>query len=454
MQKCAKLLFVFVFCLPLITLGQRDRKLELEKQKVRLQDEIELANELLKETRENRESSLGNIQTVEQKLRLRQNLIRTLDRETDLINEEVSELETEIDTLEAQVARLKNEYAAMIRQARKSSNRFSRLMFIFSSTDFNQAMRRLEYLKQISEYRRRQVEEIQEKENILNEKIATLSQQKLKKEALRGQMERERQTLIAEREDYQQNISNLKQKESEIASELKSKKAKALQLDQEIQRIIAAEIKRAKERAIRQGIESEAKKVGLIAGKDFSNRTTNRQLEGMIAAKKEELKAANKPVEEKSESPSYALTPEASRLAASFAANKSLLPWPVDRGIIILGFGPYRHPVAKSVELDNNGIDIATEKGSTARAAFEGEVTSQGIIRVPGEGFAVIVNHGSYYTIYRYLSEVYVKSGDKVTPKQNIGLIRTDDQGKTVLHFELWKENQPLNPEPWLAQKG
>lgn len=453
MSSCAKIILILL-TFPMLALGQSDRKLKLEKEKARLQDEITLANKILEETRENRESSLGNIQTVEQKLRLRQNLIRTLDRETELLEDEIAELEVEIDTLEAQVTRLKEDYALMIRQARKSSNKFSRLMFLFSSQSFNQAIRRLEYLKQFSEYRRRQVEEIKDRENTLNQKIASLSQQKIKKENLRTQMTRERETLLAEKEDYEQNINQLRQKESEIASELEDKKARAVRVDNEIQRIIAEEVRRAKERAKRRGIEAEAQKVGLIAGKDFSNRTTNRELEGMIAAKREELKAANKPVEEKSSSPSYDLTPEASKLAASFAANKSQLPWPVDRGIVILEFGPYRHPVAKSVELDNNGIDIATEKGSTARSAFKGEVTANGIIRVPGEGFAVIVNHGNYYTIYRYLSEVYVKSGDQVNPKQDLGLIRTDDEGETVLHFELWKENQPLNPQPWLARKG
>lgn len=454
MLRCAKQLFVLAFlCMAVVVHAQRDdRKQKLERQKIRLQDEIELANSILKETRKTKELSLSNIETVDRKLRLRQNLISTLDRETELLNKESDKLKTEIDTLEAQVARLKDDYAAMIRQARKSSNNYSRLMFILSSRDFNQALRRLEYLKQYSEFRRRQVEEIKQKENELSDKVAELNRQRVKKEVLKAQIEDERNKLLAEKNEQQKAIASLSEKESEITGELKEKQAQAKKLENEIQRIIAAEIRRAKEAAIRRGIEDEAKRVGLIAGKDFTGSTSNKALEDLIAKKKAELKAANKAVAEKPATPAYSLTPEATKLAASFAANKSLLPWPVERGLVVQGFGPYRHPIAKSVVMNNNGIDIATEKGSKARVAFNGEVSK--VIRVPGGAITIIVSHGNYFTIYQNLAEVYVKSGDQVTAKQELGLVYTDpSEGKTILHFELWKETQMLDPQPWLAGK-
>lgn len=456
MQRCARqILMIMLVCFAFVANAQRDdRKVKLERQKIRLQDEIELANKILLETRNTKKLSLTNIETVEQKLRLRQNLINTLDRETEMLSRESAKLQMDIDTLEAQVAKLKGEYAEMIRQARKSSDNYSRLMFILSSRDFNQALRRLEYLKQYSEYRRRQVEEIKKKEADLNDKLVELNRQKIKKEVLKAQMEEERNKLIAERNEQQQAIASLSEKESEITKDLKEKQVQAKKLENEIQRIIAAEIRRAKEAAIRRGIEDEAKSVGLISGKDFSSRTSNRALEDLIAKKKAELKAANKPVAAKPSAPaaSYTLTPEATKLAAGFAANKSLLPWPVERGLVVQGFGPYRHPIAKSVVMNNNGIDIATEKGSKARVAFDGEVSK--VIRVPGGAITIIVSHGNYFTIYQNLAEVYVKSGDKVTAKQEIGLIYTDpSEGKTILHFELWKETQMLDPQPWLAGK-
>jgi len=454
MPGCVKPLFTLLFlCMAVLASGQRDdRKQNLERQKVRLQDEIELANKILTETRNTKKLSLSNVETVERKLRLRQNLINTLDKETEMLNRESDRLKAEIDTLEAQVGRLKDDYAEMIRQARKSSNNYSRLMFILSSRDFNQALRRLEYLKQYSEYRRRQVEEIKRKESELNDKVTELNRQRVKKEVLKAQIEDERNKLLAEKNEQERAIASLSEKESEITSELKQKQAEAKKLENEIQRIIAAEIRRAKEAAVRRGIEDEAKRVGLIAGKDFTNRTSNKALEGLIAKKKAELKAANKEVAEKPASPAYSLTPEATKLAASFAANKSLLPWPVERGLVVQGFGPYRHPIAKSVVMNNNGIDIATEKGSKARVAFSGEISK--VIRVPGGAITIIVSHGNYFTIYQNLAEVYVKSGDKVSAKQELGMVYTDPaEGKTILHFELWKETQMLDPQPWLAGK-
>ena len=453
MRKCVRSIFCLVLLLLSISLSaQTNRKTELEQQKIRLLDEIELANKILEETRESRASSLGSIETVEQKLRLRQNLVRTLDRETELLTEEMDQLQEDIDTMQVEISRLKEEYAEMIRQAYKSRSKQSRLMFLMSSQSFNQAIRRLEYLKQYSDFRRRQVEEIKKTEIELNEKIAELAEQKTKKEALRTQLEQERNTLLAEREEQKKNIAQLQDKEKEITSELKEKQARAKKLENEIQRIIAAEIRRAKDKAIRQGIEEEAQRVGLIAGKDYTNRTNNRDLKSLIEKKKKELRAANKPVEESKPAPTYGLTPEATKLAASFTANRSLLPWPVKRGIVVANFGPQRHPVAKSVVLNNNGIDIATEKGSTALASFDGEVTS--ILRIPAEGFVVFVKHGNYFTIYKNLSELYVKSGDKVTARQELGKILTNEaDGKTVLHFELWKETQVLDPLPWLARR-
>ena len=454
MAKCARFFLVLLLGLAMGFGAQaqnNNRKEKLQQLKIRLQDEIELANKILSDTRKSQNSSLGAIETVEQKLKLRQDLIRTIDRELEILDKDIEELETEVDTLQQRVEKLKEEYARMIQQAYKSQNKYSRLMFLLSSRDFNQALRRLEYLKQYSEFRRRQVEEVKKQQNELNEKIAELGRQKTRKAALRGQMEKEKQTLVSEKESQEKSIAELQAREKEITKELKEKQTEAKKLENEIQRIIAAEIRRAREQAIRRQIEDEAKQMGLISGKDFNNRTTNDALKDLINQKKKELSATNKPVEE-ADIPAYNLTPEATRLAANFAANKSRLPWPVERGLVVAKFGPQQHPVAKSVIINNNGIDIATERGSKARAAFDGEVSR--VIRTPGAALAVFIRHGNYFTVYNNLSEVYVKQGDMVKSKQEIGSVFFNElEGKTVLHFELWKELDVVDPLPWLAGK-
>lgn len=431
--------------------GKKDR---LQRQKVRLQDEIELANKILAETKENQKLSLGNIQTVQQKLKLRQSLIRTLDKEQNLLDKNISKTNEEIDTLEKKINELKEEYARMIRQANKSKNKYSRLMFILSSTDFNQALRRMEYLKQYSEYRRRQVEEIKKEELALTEKIEKLNKQRVRKTALKKQMEREESKLIAEKEEQERTIKELEKQEGDIAKSLRAKQKQAKKVENEIQRIIAAEIKRAREKAIRSQIEEEATLVGLTKGKDYSKKTKNSALKKLIEQRKKEIRATGQKV---APSPvAYGLTPEAKKLAANFSANKGRLPWPLMNALVIAKFGSMRHPIAKDVIIDNNGIDLATNKGSKARVIFDGEVVSA--IRVPGSAFAVIVKHGSFFSIYQNLAEVYVKAGDKLTSTQEIGLIYTNAQNQTRLHFEIWKtgsssEPIPMDPLPWLSSR-
>lgn len=456
MNQCLKNL-LFLFLAVLISFGaaaQSGKKDRLQRQKIRLQDEIELANKILSETKKDQELSLGNIQTVQQKLKLRQNLLRTLDREMKLLDKNIAQTQVEIDTLQKKINRLKKDYARMIQQANKSKNKYSRLMFILSSRDFNQAIRRMEYLKQFSEFRRRQVEEIKDEQLVLNEKIETLNKQKTRKSALRGQMEREEKKLIAEKEEQEKTIKELQKKEGEIAKSLKKKQKEAKKIEDEIQRIIAAEIRRAREKAIRRQIEDEAKLVGLTSGKDFTKRTSNKQLKSLIEKRKKEIQASGQTVAKSTTQ--YKLTPEESRLAANFAANKSRLPWPVLRGLVIAKFGSMRHPIARAVVINNNGIDLATERGSKARVVFDGEVISA--IRIPGQAFAVIVNHGSYFSVYKNLAEVYVKTGDRLTSKQEVGLIYTDANNQTNLHFEIWKtgsslEPVPMDPIPWLSPR-
>lgn len=457
MSACPKYSFRFFLGFLLvgfIAFGQGAKKDKLQRQKVRLQDEIELANKILSETKKSQELSLSNIQTVEQKLKLRQNLVRTLDREMVLLDKNIRKTNDDIDTLEKKIAKLKGEYARMIRQAYKSKNKQSRLMFILSSRDFNQAMRRMEYLKQISEFRRRQVEEINSKQQVLNEKIEKLNSQKARKSTLKIQMKKEQDKLIAEKEEQEKTITNLKSRETEIAAELKSKQKQAKKIEGEIQRIIAAEIKRAKAKAIRRQIEDEAKLVGLKAKTDYSAKTSNKKLKELIENKKKEIRAAGQKV---AASPKqYDLLPHETKLAANFVANRSRLPWPVVRGLVIQKFGSHRHPIAKNVIVTYNGIDIATEKGIKANTIFEGEVLSA--VRIPGGAFAVIIGHGSYFTVYQNLSEVYVKMGDKVKNGQELGMIYTDPQGQTNVHFEIWKtgsnqEPVPMDPLPWLSKR-
>ena len=429
-------------------MAQRDRKEQLQQRKTQLQDEIELANKILNETRKNERISLGQLQALAQKIRMREELIRTIDREMRIINKEIANLQAGVDTLEKTTAKLKEEYAEMIRQTYKQRNRRTGLLFVLSSSDFDQAMKRITYLKQYADYREHQVAEIKARQEELRQKIAQLEVRKKEQLALKNSKVDERKSLEGEKNEQEQVVNDLKARETEITREIRAKQSEADKLEKEIQRIIADEMRKAREQAEREALEKEAKDVGLVAGKDFTDRTNNKRLRELVNAKRKEMNIAE-PAPEVA-SPSYSLTPEARQLAANFAANKGTLPWPVERGIIVGKFGKQPHPVAKGIVVNNPHIEIATEKGAKARAAFDGEVTS--VIRIPGANKAVLVRHGNYFTVYGNLVEVFVKSGDKVTTKQELGTNYTDKENQTVLQFGLWLDDNIQNPEPWLVR--
>lgn len=413
-------------------------------------DEIELANRILNETQQNRQSSLASIATVEQKIKLRERLIRTMRREIKLIEQEEADIQVNIDTLRVRIGRQKEAYAHMIRQAYKSRKNSSRLMFILSSKDFNQALRRIEYLKQYSAYRQQKVREIEAEEKNLEEEMERLRVQKARKSAVLAQLSQETQTLNQEVQNQEEAIKTLQAMESDLDKKLKSKIAEAQKVEKQIQKIIAEEIARARALAARNNLEDRAIKNGLVRGKDFTSNTSDSRLEELIKNKEAALAAANKPVAKPS--PVFALTPEARSLAANFEANQKRLPWPVERGLVTASFGPQRHPVVKSVIIDNKGIDIATESSSQIRAVFDGEVGR--IFRMPDGQLAVIINHGSYFSVYQGITEVNVKQGDKVSKMQSIGAAYTNPINReTKLHFEIWSDKKAVNPLLWLSSR-
>lgn len=444
------LLLLAMFCL-FPSQAQDNRKQKLEELKVRLMDEIELANRILSETQKDRQTSIGTIETVQQKIKLRENLIRTLDREIEILIEEEEELKREMDTLGRQIEKQKAAYAEMIRHAYKSRSKTSRLMFILSAEDFNQAVRRLEYLKQISEFRKRQVREIEDSQQELAEKSERLRVQKVRKEALRAQLDQEKDRLSDEKLSQEEAIATYKSMEADLVKKLRQKQAEAKKIENEIQRIIAEEIRRAKEAAERDRLEREAIDIGLVRGRDFTSNTDKARLEDLIKEKRAALAAANTPAAE-APAERYELTPAARQLAANFAANQKRLPWPVDRGLVVQKFGPQRHPIVPSVVIDNSGIDIATESGSQVKAVFDGKVAS---IPIMPDGYrAIIVNHGDYFSVYQNVTNVKVVAGQEISKGQVIAeIVKNPVTNESRLHFEIWKNNATVDPLGWLAAK-
>lgn len=406
MNLYAKYTLLGFFCLFMTMLHGQDRK-TLEHKRKQLQLEIQKTNELLANTEKQKLNTLSRVELLHQKITQRQVLINTIKKETELINGRIFRLKKEIEEKEKELEQLKDEYARLIRRSYLHQNSASVLMYIFMAEDFNQAYLRLKYIRQYNDYRRKQAENILKTKTELKDKIAQLEDLKKLRENLLVQNELEKQLIEKEKIEQEQLVQKLKSEEENLRQQLKKKQKDAEELNKKIEEIIRKEIEEARRKA---------------AEKNKTSKTGE-----------------------------FPMTPEAQKLSNSFTANKGKLPWPVDKGVITGKFGQYEHPVIKGVIVNNNGIDIKTEKEAYGKAIFDGEVSS--VVIIPGAGKAVMIRHGEYLTVYSYFSEVFVKKGDKVKTRQNIGiLVPGDDNASSTMHLEIWKQTVKLNPEYWLAR--
>ena len=389
--------------------GFAQKKDDLEKQKNQLLRDIEYTNKLLEETSKNRESTMSQLELINTKIRKRQELINAIQKETRLLQKDIEETNSIVSNLETDLEKLKEEYGKMLFHTYRNMNVYDRLMYIFSSEDFEQAYKRLKYFEQYSEYRQQQAHLIEETRDVLSKRVEDLDAKRHDRAMLLETSERERLTLNEEREEQDKLVANLQDKEGQLRKDLKKKDKEKRKLEGAIQRIIEAEIAKAKKKEQRTG--------STVTGSGF------------------------------------ALTPAEMSLSNNFFENKGKLPWPSERGVITSSFGEHAHPTLRDIKIVNNGIDIRTEEGAKARAIFAGVVSA--VVVIPGANKAVIVRHGEYLTVYSNLTEVQVKMGDEVQVKQEVGIVATDRlSGKTDLHLEIWKGATKLDPKKWiLAQK-
>ncbi len=377
---------------------------------------------------------MNQVAILNKKISVREELIATISYEIKLINKEVAENQASINTLKATLEKLKKDYAAMIYFDYRNRDEYSKLMFLFSADNFNQAYQRYKYSQQIAEYRRKKAASILETQAVIASKIDELNKRKEEKRELLTAEEQEKTDLAKEKTEQEGNLAQLQEKEKELKGELETKKAEIEKLNAAIKKLIQEELKRAQEEekkkllAIKLRKEERAKKL-----KERKDKLTKKEI------------AENKAIEEAE----LAETRETEMTSEDFASNKGKLPWPVSKGVITTGFGEQEHPTIKGFIINSNGVEIVTAKGSIARAVFEGVVA--GVTSVPGQGKVLLIRHGEYVSVYSNMEDISVKMGEKVAIKQNIGTVAYDsDDNRTSIMFQLWKGQKTLNPEEWL----
>lgn len=425
--------------------GNKNPKKDLENKKKRINDEINEINSLLSETKANKKSSIGALVNINMKLEKRQDLINTINAQIYEISKEIKLNETQSNQLKANLQKLKNEYAKMIIFAQRNQDSYSKLMFIFSATNFNQAYARLKYMQQYGEFRKKQAVEIVNTQSELLANLNELNEQRHEKNMLLGNEEEEKQILSSEKNDQEQVLTELQQKEKELKQELEKKKQDAIQLQFAIKKLIADEIKRKLEEA------EKANSLALVnkKAKEEAEKKKNKKVKKVGIDKTETNNITDVKVEKKETIEMPELNEAAEALSVDFANNRGKLPWPVIKGVICEGYGEHEHPAIKGFMMFNNGVEICAVKGTQVRAVFDGEVT--GIAVSPTGGKLVIIRHGEYLSVYSNLGEVFVKTGQKVIIKQAIGTaLYNSDDDKTSLNLQIWKGQKTMDPSGWL----
>lgn len=382
--------------------AQSQRQHELEEKRRELQQEIREITKLLFAGKKEKKSVVSAVEDLNYKISVRKNLIRITNQQANLLTREINANQYEISTRRVKLKALKEAYADMIVKSYKNRARDNKLMFLLSSSSFQQAYRRLQYIKQYADYQRQQAEIIKVETKQLQLLNQDLLVQKKDKQKLVGENKAAKLILDKELKDQQAFIESIQKNLAKFSAQIKDKQKASEKLDKEIRKLI------------REAIAASNKK----AGKSVKSRT-------------------------------FSMTPEQKVLAANFTVNKGKLPWPVASGVVKMRFGTNPSPIDPSIKIKSNGVRIATNKGEPVRAVFDGVV--QGIMTPKNGNNTIMIRHGNYITVYKNLSKFYVSKGDKVTTKQILGEVITNKaSGESILSFGIYKDSAIQNPSIWV----
>lgn len=413
------LLSLIFICATSLMWSQESQQEKLEARKAQIQKEIRENEKLLQSVKKKEKSAINVIVIQSNKIKLKEKLITTTEKQTKLLGNDMYVNQVKINKLKKELEILKADYAKMIVKSYKSRSEESRAMFLLSSENFLQAYKRAQYMKQYTNYRKMQGEEIKSKSDQLLDYNGRLNVQKTAKQKLIAEKEKERLSLEKEKQEQEKLVSSIKKDKNKLQSDIRKKQQEARSIDKQINRIV------------REAIAAANRKAALERAKANPSAPVSK-----VAVSSSKIE----------------LTPESKLIADNFRANRGRLPYPVEKGFISLGYGDQPHPVFSTLTIHNSGVEITTEQGSNARAVFGGEVTS--VIVLSPLNKAVMIQHGDFFTVYQNLSSVSVSKGDKVSIKQSLGRVRTNNEtGKTVIKFLILQNTTYNNPQSWLSPR-
>jgi murein hydrolase activator len=412
-------LLAIFFALPLVAQSSD----ELKKKQAEIQREIEDLRRTLNDTKKSKKAGLGQLAMVQKKLRLRQQAINNINQQIGVIQNTISQSNSEIVRLRDELDTLKAQYEKSIVYAYKNRSNYDFLNFIFSAASFNDALKRIEYLKSYRTYREEQAENIKKTQGVLQQKISSLRTTREEKDKILEKQEKEKVVLVNEKKEKDDIVNKLRAREKEISRELTTKQKADAKLRAAIKSAIDREIKLAREKAAAESRAAAANKPAAEPG-----------------AKKEVKKSSGSVFES---------TPEGLAMTGNFEKNRGKLPWPIEKGNIKIHFGTYSIEGTK-LRGNNPGLTMETEPGAVVKAVYEGEVSR--IFDIEGN-WTVLVRHGKYFTVYSNLSAVSVQKDQKIQTGQMMGRAAVNNDGNGEIEFLLMVENRNLDPEDWIRKR-
>ncbi|MAM96901.1 MAG: peptidase M23 [Gammaproteobacteria bacterium] len=387
---------LLLFLLIIVTDLRSQSKQALEKQKIEIQNEIKVIELKLSNSTKKKGLIISNAEDLNYKIKLQQNLISNINNQLNLILKEIDDNEIQLSNLKNKELSLKEELAKMLLAGYKKKSNLNKLMFIFSSSSFQQAYKRIQYFKQYANFQNKTLSKIKFTSSEIENVIIVLDSQKTNKQLLINENENIKKELSIQYSDLNELIAEVNKDQKKYKSEIKQKQKLSRDIDKKIEKII------------REALANSKRNDG-----------------------------------------GFKLSEEAQLISKNFNANKGRLPSPVIRGNVVLGFGKQPHPIVKTATIQSNGVRIRTSSDVEARTIFDGEVYS--IIVSKNNSRTVLIQHGNFFTVYKNLSQIYVSKGDKLKTKEVIGKIATDPlNGQTTLSFSIFFNGVPQNPRTWI----
>lgn len=379
---------IILFTFPM--LGQNVK--DLQRQQRELQQQLEETSKMLKQTKKEETATTNKLNLLNNDIRTRKKLIRNIQGEINVLNGEMGNLRQKRSSLQKELEEAKSDYARLVCETHYADMQQSPLLFLLSAENFQQLIRRMQYMQQFTAYRKEQVARIEALQSDIDTQNHLLNERKNSRSTALQSQKREQEKLTRDERKQRTMLQSLKKQEKDLLAKQKQQQKEVDELNKKIEELISKQV-----------------------------RTTT------------------------------TLTKEQQLIAGGFEANQGRMPWPVEKGYISGHFGKHKHPIHEHVTIDNKGIYLQTVAGGQARSVYEGEVTW--CAQMNGN-FVVIVQHGNYRSVYSPLKKIYVKQGDKLTAKQAIGEIYTDsnEDNKTELYFQIYKDRSIVNPSLWIAQ--